>query len=226
MIQTLTEILTASERRELSALESVIQDAANRQMALAKALLSIRDRRLYREHHDTFEAYCHVRWNCSAEQGRRLCKWAEVLDNVGKAIPPIGGFLQRESHARPLAMLTPPQQRQAARELAKLPAATAADVAAVCDRVSRTPTQGNGPAVEPMARLQGLRSPVPWFGGKGRLAQRIIELFPPHDCYCEGFFGGGAVLFAKAPAKNEIAIDVNGDVVNFFSVLRDRPEEL
>jgi site-specific DNA-adenine methylase len=44
--------------------------------------------------------------------------------------------------------------------------------------------------------------------------------------YVEPFFGSGAVLFAKAPAVHEVVNDLDGNVVCFFRVLRDRPEEL
>jgi hypothetical protein len=148
--------LTKSERQTLLALEAVIEDAANRQMALAKALLTIRDRRLYRAQYGTFEEYCQERWNCSAEQGRRLCKWAEILDNVGDALPPIGGILERESHARPLALLTRSQQHQAARRLATMFKPTAADIQSLCQEISRTPANRSGPPVERMEEPAGM----------------------------------------------------------------------
>lgn len=69
-------------------------------------------------------------------------------------------------------------------------------------------------------------APFPWFGGKDRLSKRIADLLPPHLAYIEVFGGSGAVLFAKRPSKLEVYNDVDGGVVAFFRVLRERPEEL
>lgn len=67
---------------------------------------------------------------------------------------------------------------------------------------------------------------VPYFGGKPRLAPTIVRLLPPHVCYVELFGGSAAVLLAKSRSTVEVLNDLNGDVVHFFSVLRDRTEEL
>jgi DNA adenine methylase len=69
-------------------------------------------------------------------------------------------------------------------------------------------------------------APFPWFGGKDRLAVRIAELLPPHKAYIEVFGGSGAVLFAKERSKLEVYNDLDGGVVAFFRVLRERPDEL
>lgn len=66
-----------------------------------------------------------------------------------------------------------------------------------------------------------LRSPLVWFGGKGVLARRIVSLFPSHHIYVEPFSGGASCLFAKHPSPVEVLNDVDGDIVNFFRVLRD-----
>jgi DNA adenine methylase len=71
-----------------------------------------------------------------------------------------------------------------------------------------------------------MRPPITYYGGKVGLAPRIVELMPPHRVYIEPFFGSGAVLFAKTPVTHEIANDVDGAVVVFFTVLRERPDEL
>jgi site-specific DNA-adenine methylase len=63
-------------------------------------------------------------------------------------------------------------------------------------------------------------------GGKWRIAPWIIDTFPPHRCYCEPFAGGASVLLQKPPAKFEVLNDLNQDVVRFFRVLRERPDEL
>ena len=73
----------------------------------------------------------------------------------------------------------------------------------------------------PGRRHGRLRSPITWFGGKGLLARKILPHFPPHHCYVEPFCGGASCLFAKSPSPVEVVNDVNGDIVNFFRVLRD-----
>lgn len=67
---------------------------------------------------------------------------------------------------------------------------------------------------------------IPWMGGKSRLADRLIPLFPPHDCYVEGFAGGAALFFLRRmPAKCEVLNDINGDLVNLYRVVQHHLEE-
>ena len=63
-------------------------------------------------------------------------------------------------------------------------------------------------------------------GSKWRLAEWIISFMPPHTTYLEPFFGSGAVFFQKPPSKVETINDIDGNVVNLFRVIRERPEEL
>lgn len=49
---------------------------------------------------------------------------------------------------------------------------------------------------------------------------------PKHDVYLEPFAGSLAVLFNKTRSHIETVNDLNGDVVNFFRILRDYPEKL
>lgn len=63
-------------------------------------------------------------------------------------------------------------------------------------------------------------------GAKWRLADWIISFMPPHEGYLEPFFGSGAVFFNKTPSRVETINDINGDVVNFFRCVRERPAEL
>lgn len=63
-------------------------------------------------------------------------------------------------------------------------------------------------------------------GGKFSMADWIIDRFPDHDCYVEVFGGSAAVLSQKEPSNSEVLNDRDGDIVQFFEVLRDRPDEL
>lgn len=71
-----------------------------------------------------------------------------------------------------------------------------------------------------------MRSILNYPGAKWGLAQRIVALMPPHRTYLEPFFGSGAVFFCKPPSPIETINDLDGDVVNFFRVLRAEPERL
>lgn len=69
-------------------------------------------------------------------------------------------------------------------------------------------------------------SVFPYPGGKARLASWIQDHLAVHETYVEPFGGAAAVLFSKRRSTTEVYNDADGDVVHFFSVLRDRREEL
>jgi len=71
-----------------------------------------------------------------------------------------------------------------------------------------------------------MKSVFPYPGGKTYLAQWVIDHFPDHDCYVEVFGGSASVLLAKEPTYVEIYNDLDGDLVHFFRVLRERDDEL
>lgn len=65
-----------------------------------------------------------------------------------------------------------------------------------------------------------MKTPLTYYGGKQKLAERIISMIPEHRIYCEPFFGGGAVFFAKPPAEIEVINDTNGELINFYKILK------
>jgi len=67
---------------------------------------------------------------------------------------------------------------------------------------------------------------MPYAGGKQRLADRIVSLMPSHHHYVEPFAGALSVLLAKPIAPLETINDLDGDIVTFWRVLRDRPGDL
>jgi len=64
------------------------------------------------------------------------------------------------------------------------------------------------------------------YGAKWRLAPWIVKHFPPRHVYVEAFGGSAAVLLSKEPSPVEVYNDLDGEVVNFFRVLREQPEDL
>jgi DNA adenine methylase len=65
-----------------------------------------------------------------------------------------------------------------------------------------------------------------WYGGKFSHLKWLLPLLPPCHHYCEPFAGSAAVLLNRAPVAVETYNDLDGEVVHFFRVLRDRSEEL
>ncbi|MBE9008849.1 DNA adenine methylase [Pseudanabaenaceae cyanobacterium LEGE 13415] len=65
-----------------------------------------------------------------------------------------------------------------------------------------------------------------WYGGKFNHLNWLLPLLPEATHYCEPFAGSAAVLLNRPPSPVETYNDIDGEVVNFFRVLRDQQEEL
>jgi len=68
-----------------------------------------------------------------------------------------------------------------------------------------------------------MRSPIIWFGGKGKFVNHLLPFVKyPHQTYVEVFGGGASLLFAKKPSQFEIYNDIDSGLVNLFRVIRDK----
>ncbi len=65
-----------------------------------------------------------------------------------------------------------------------------------------------------------LKTPISYYGGKQTLLKHILPLVPTHKVYTEAFAGGAALYFAKDPSEVEVINDINGNLVNFYRVLK------
>jgi DNA adenine methylase len=70
------------------------------------------------------------------------------------------------------------------------------------------------------------KPPFGYYGAKQRIASKIIESLPPHNCWVEAFCGSSAITLAKAAAPIEVINDLDGDVTNVFEQLRANSEAL
>lgn len=69
-----------------------------------------------------------------------------------------------------------------------------------------------------------MHSPIAYFGGKSKLANKLIPLFADHKRYIEVFGGGGSILFAKELSTIEVYNDLDSALFDFFSVLASRAQ--
>lgn len=97
--------LTLPESKRLVALENVISAGQKTFVAVGVALAEIRDAKLYRADHDTFEDYCRSKWGWTKQHVYRLIECAPIA----KSNPQVTSLNQ-------------------AREVAKVPAERRAEV--------------------------------------------------------------------------------------------------
>ncbi|MGK7896177.1 MAG: hypothetical protein AB4372_21830 [Xenococcus sp. (in: cyanobacteria)] len=113
--------LSQAEKEERDALELTVQQAF---FVAGKALKLLRDKKLYRETHATFESYVRDRFDFTRAAAYYLINASEVVDNlkcqqiVDKNNPTIL-LPTNESQCRPLAKLSPEQQRKVWRAAVK-----------------------------------------------------------------------------------------------------------
>lgn len=65
-----------------------------------------------------------------------------------------------------------------------------------------------------------------WYGGKFSHLDWLLPLLPKCHHYCEPFAGSAAVLLNREPSAVETYNDLDGEVCNFFRVLREQKERL
>ena len=112
----MTQVLSIDERNELERCEIVIKQGLETFIEVGQALLTIREKRLYRLEFGTFEDYCRGKWGIVQQTATRYIRAFEVVSNLESE--PIGSLLpQTESQARPLTQLQPEIQREAWKEV-------------------------------------------------------------------------------------------------------------
>lgn len=146
------EPLAVAEAQSFVRCEAIIERGMRTFAEVGNALVEIRDGRLYRETHASFEAYCRERWQMGKPQAHRVIVAAEVAEVAAAAVP-TGTAPANEAVARELAPLReqPEQLREAwseaVEEFGEQP--TAAQVHGIVERRAPRPTREDGGDTKP-----------------------------------------------------------------------------
>ena len=106
----LMEMISESDDARLARNETRISQGLASFVEVGEALSDIRDARLYRATHGTFESYCAEKWGMSRNYCTRLMTSADVAKSV-----PIG-TVSTESQARELARVEPARREEVIRK--------------------------------------------------------------------------------------------------------------
>jgi len=107
-------VVAESEAVQLSTLERIIEKGLSSFYEVGNALMTIRDARLYRDSHPTFEVYCKERWRMTKVHAYRLIHSAEASGAITESNPRVTPSSERQ--LRPLAALPKEQQATAWKE--------------------------------------------------------------------------------------------------------------
>lgn len=110
------EILNIDESHELERCEVVIKQGLQTFIEVGQALMTIREKRLYRIGFKTFEDYCVERWSISRPRAFQLIEAANVISGLSTIVDILP---KTESQTRPLTSLEPEIQKEVWTEVVK-----------------------------------------------------------------------------------------------------------
>jgi hypothetical protein len=201
------ETLTGVEATVLDDLEQTIEKGLATFVEVGRALEAIRDRRLYRETHSTFESYCKERWGISRGHAYRQIDGAQVVSvlqdsgtgpkmstRLGDVRLQVGDIPASESVARELVPLKdePEQVQQAWRQTVEEHGSkpTAGQVREVVKRKTSTDAKRKkAPARAPRKPTKRHMEEV----GQKRADEITRALFTIKDCRMPGLVFGWAL---------------------------------
>lgn len=104
------EALTAGEVSMRTIYEGVVTKGALAFMEVGTALMQLRDKRLFRDTHDDFAAYCFDKWQFTSRHINRLIAAEEVRQDLASQ-DPVGPQPSNERQLRPLTAI--PREKRA-----------------------------------------------------------------------------------------------------------------
>jgi len=67
-------------------------------------------------------------------------------------------------------------------------------------------------------------APVRWYGGKGNMAKKIVQLIPSSKIYVEPYCGAASIFWHLKPRPIEVLNDLNEELITLFRVLQDKEQ--
>lgn len=116
VLQSTAEPLQRHETAMLRACEAEIEKGLDSFFRVGQALAAIRDSRLYRESHATWEAYLEERWHMSDRRARQYITASQIVNEIGTMVPP-----SNASGSASFTPAIPPTNERQVRALASLP---------------------------------------------------------------------------------------------------------
>lgn len=74
--------------------------------------------------------------------------------------------------------------------------------------------------------MKSINSPFRYAGGKFYARKLILEHIPAHNFYIEPFCGGASIFFAKNKVENNLLNDIDDQLINTLTIIKERPNEL
>ena len=102
------QALTKTDQSTLAMCEDAIEGGVK---AVGENLLKIREQKLYRATHDTFQEYCQGRWGFKRNYANKLILAAKTRGHLGTIVP-TSDVPSKESHLREIAKASEEQQAQ------------------------------------------------------------------------------------------------------------------
>lgn len=133
--------LSPGERERLAEYVAVVDKSMDSFLAVGAALIGIREGRLYREAHPTFEAFCRNKWSMSRPRAYQLIASTKMVNRLSADLSTTVDTPTSERQVRPLTALPAAQQAAAWQESVETAPGgrpTAAHVQAVVDKI-KTP---------------------------------------------------------------------------------------
>ncbi len=161
----------ATELRTLADCEKIIERGLAVFTEVGAALVTIRDERLYKETHCSFQEYCEERWQMSRVHADRMISAAAVAENL----KPIGFNPSSESQIRPLTKLAAGMRVEVWKvATATKPNPTAKEVQSALEHVTKTPPKE--PNARPAATTATIIDPILqiWLNQTRMKAERFL----------------------------------------------------